>query len=400
MVAPACFSETSRVRAEAVRTVFREIFPSRSYASTIAGGWGRTVTTPIAEKRMNLAAPAASPIDAVRGYESGNAVTIEHQHLRSLYSNIAGELLQVEAILRRELDSPHDLLRPLLMYGTQLGGKRLRPALLLLAGNLCGEITNEHLTLAAAIELVHTATLVHDDVLDDAKSRRHSPTINHRYDRQTSILLGDYLFAQSFRLAATLSSTRGCQLIGEASRKVCEGELRQTMLCGDLALSESTYFQLLDAKTAELCRVACQLGAEYAQASEPEIRALEGYGRALGMAFQIADDYLDLWGDDHVIGKTLGTDLIQGKLTLPIIHLLSNVSARDRVSIVSILEGPAAERFALLRPWIDTSDARSYTHSVATNFQRQAIDFIRPLAESSTKDALVGLAKLAVARRI
>ncbi len=317
---------------------------------------------------------------------------------RLLYAGVADELRQVEARFRRELDSPHQSLRPLLMHGTQLGGKRLRPALVLLAAKVCGSVTLDHIVLGTVIEMVHTATLVHDDVLDGADMRRHTPTINCRYDNHTSILLGDYLFAQSFRLAATLSSTRACQMIGEAARRVCEGELRQVLYRNDLALDESTYLQLLSDKTAELCSVACSLGAEYAAASEAKIAAFEAFGRFLGIAFQLADDYLDFWGDDQQIGKTLGTDLLQGKMTLPILRLLDQASPSQRQLLVSILQGPSEQRFQHLQPYLRRSDAESYTREMATRYQRLAIESLDGFDHSTSKDALISLAELAVTR--
>jgi octaprenyl-diphosphate synthase len=288
----------------------------------------------------------------------------------------------------------------LLLHGTQLGGKRLRPALLLLSAKLCGEVKPEHLTLGVVIEMIHTATLIHDDVLDEADVRRHSPTINRRYNNHTSILLGDYLFAQSFRMAARMPSTRPCQLIGEASRVICEGELRQVMMRNDTTLDESTYLEILNEKTAELCRVSCVLGAEMAGASAEQIDALGRYGCSLGIAFQVADDYLDVWGNDHSIGKTLGTDLIQGKITLPIIRLLDQANDTDRNKILSILNGPSEARFAKLQPLLNKSDARLYTHQVARRFQDAAIGSLAVFESSIVKEALIGLAELAVDREI
>ncbi len=327
-------------------------------------------------------------------------VSTDRERFRLLYESVATELAEVEVLFRCELDSEHELLRPLLLHGTQLGGKRLRPALLLLAAKLCGNVKPEHVTLGVVIEMIHTATLVHDDVLDEADLRRHSPTINHRYNNHTSILLGDYLFAQSFRMAAMLPSTRPCQLIGEASRRICQGELRQVMMRNDTSLEEATYLEILNEKTAELCRVACVLGAELASGSATQVEALARYGCALGIAFQVADDYLDVWGNDDAIGKTLGTDLIQGKITLPIIRLLDQASDRDRVRILSILDGPSDVRFAKLQPYLSKSDARRYTHRVAQQFQCDAIQSLEIFESSIEKDALIGLAELAVSREI
>ena len=261
----------------------------------------------------------------------------DRKALSRLYGPVLEQLTDVEQRLNRELQSPYESLMPLLRHGTQLGGKRLRPAMLLLSGSAVGELTADHVLLATVIEMIHTATLVHDDVLDEAETRRHVPTINARWNNHTSILLGDYLFSKSFRLAASLPSTEACQWIGEAARLVCEGELRQVLQRDVLDLDEASYIEIIRGKTAELCRVSCQLGARYSDADDDTVDALGVYGDAVGVAFQIADDYLDLWGEDDTVGKTLGTDIVQGKLTLPIIRLLATSSGGNRSKIVRIL---------------------------------------------------------------
>ncbi|HEV3021649.1 MAG TPA: polyprenyl synthetase family protein, partial [Pirellulales bacterium] len=206
-------------------------------------------------------------------------------------------------------------MRTLVQHGFRLGGKRLRPALVLLAAKAVGEITHEHLVLAAVVEMIHTATLVHDDVLDDAAMRRHLDTVNVRWGNQTSVLLGDYLFTHAFHLASTLDTTFACRTIGRATNRVCEGELRQIDTQGRLSLTEAEYLDIIAAKTGELCACACRLGAHYAGAGTALEDRLAHYGRDLGIAFQIVDDLLDLEGDESTIGKSLGTDLDQCKST-------------------------------------------------------------------------------------
>ena len=177
-----------------------------------------------------------------------------------LYGPIAGELAQVEDLLQREMRSKYPYVDEMVRYGCLLGGKRLRPALLLLAAKSTGEVTQQHLTLAAVIEMIHTATLVHDDVLDEASVRRQRATVNARWDNEASLLLGDFLFSHAFYLASTTGSTLACKLIGRATNIVCEGEIRQKGSRADFSLSEAEYFQILDAKTAELCACSCRLG--------------------------------------------------------------------------------------------------------------------------------------------
>ncbi|TWU42404.1 polyprenyl synthetase family protein [Novipirellula artificiosorum] len=321
------------------------------------------------------------------------------QQIARMYSAISDEMEQIEQRFQLELQTPYESLVPILRHGTQLGGKRLRPAMLLLSAAACGKLSADHVALGTVIEMVHTATLIHDDVLDAADTRRHVPTVNAMWNNHTSILLGDYLFAQAFRLAATLGSIEVCQWLGEASRLICEGEMRQVLTRDVIDLDEPTYLEMIQGKTAELCRVGCRLGARFAGGSPAAIEALSSYGNSLGIAFQIADDYLDLWGSDQRAGKTLGTDLEQGKMTLPLIRLLCTASEGDRKQIRRLLSGPSHDRAERLAPWIDQSDAKLYTQQVADNYRQSAIDSLELLDQSEAKESLIAIANFAVHRR-
>lgn len=344
-------------------------------------------TSTLRQHRSGPDPPTPIDADAVR------------QTLQRLYSPIERPLAEVEQRLHRELQSPYESISPVLRHGTQLGGKRLRPAMLLMAGAAVGELTEQHVVLGTVIEMVHTATLVHDDVIDSARTRRHVETMNARWDNDTSILLGDYLFAQSFSLAATLPSTEACRWIGEAARLVCEGELRQVLRRDVLDIDEETYIEMIQGKTAELCRVACQLGAKFAGADARQLKALGVFGNAVGIAFQIADDYLDLWGDDDTTGKTLGTDITQGKMTLPLIRLLQTATAGERAEIKTLLAGPQADRLSRIRPYLAKSDAQEYTREVAENYQNEATGAIAELRETDAKSSLMAIAEFSVHRR-
>jgi len=339
------------------------------------------------------------PTSSAGGPSESNQAETDSPALRRLYQPIARELSEVEASLGRELQSPHEALVQVLRHGTQLGGKRMRPALLLLVGRAVGPLSKNHIVLGTVVEMVHTATLIHDDVLDEADTRRHVPTINAQWNDQTSILMGDYLFAQSFRLAATLDSTNACQMVGEAARLVCEGELRQILSRDVLEISEQDYVEMIRGKTAELCRVACELGARFSGGTPATIEAMGHYGDSLGIAFQIADDFLDLWGDDGIVGKTLGTDLGQGKMTLPLIRLRDTVTREDWATISNILTGPADRRLNAIWPFLQRSDARAYTQSVSESYKRQAIRSLNCLPASPAKQALIELASFSVDRR-
>src|SRR5205807_7872819 len=231
----------------------------------------------------------------------------------------ARDLDKVEGILRANLETSQPGVARLMSHLSHYRGKRLRPALLLLTAHASGRVTPTHFVLGAVVEMIHTATLVHDDVLDDATVRRHVSTINAGWGNQASILLGDYLFTHAFHLTSTLGDANACRLIGEATNRLCAGELHQICERGNLDLSEDAYFDIIDGKTAELTSCCCRLGAMYSGMDEEAVESLATFGRSLGMAFQIADDLLDLVGEERSAGKSLGTDLEQQKLTLPII---------------------------------------------------------------------------------
>jgi len=329
-----------------------------------------------------------------------NDRTAGRQRLESLYEPIREDLAKFEDLLRAELRSDYPPVDQLAQHGFRLGGKRLRPALLLLSAKAAGGVKHDHLVLAVVVEMIHTATLVHDDVLDAALLRRHLETVNARWGGQASVLLGDFLFTHAFYLASTLSSTFACQTIGRATNIVCEGELRQIASCGNLALSEQEYLGVIEAKTAELCACCCQLGAHYAEADVEVEAALARYGRGLGIAFQIVDDLLDLVGDEATTGKSLGTDLEQQKLTLPLIRLLSQLDEGRRRDAVRLLQGPDSLRRETLAGWLQDGDALTYSRNVAAEFAQQARAELDCLAPSAAKSVLCKLTEFVVERRL
>ncbi len=318
--------------------------------------------------------------------------------LRMLYAPVQDEMVQVEAILQKEMQSKHAFVDELVRYGAMLGGKRLRPALLLLAAKATGQVNSDHLVLAAVIEMIHTATLVHDDVLDEADIRRHLATVNARWDNEASVLLGDYLFTHAFYLASTLDSTMGCRLIGRATNAVCEGEIRQKGSRANFDIDESEYLQIIEGKTAELCACACQLGALFAGASEDIVERMERYGRDLGIAFQIADDLLDVSGDETTTGKSLGTDFEKQKPTLPLIRALQVADAADREQILSIVGGESNDGLEQLLPLLRKYDSIEYTRGRAQDFINSANAQLSVLNESSEKELLQSLTHFVLQR--
>jgi len=209
-------------------------------------------------------------------------------------------------------------------------GKRLRPALALLAAGVTGRIDENHITLAVVVELIHVATLVHDDVLDEAELRRGLPTSNSRWGNEVSVLLGDCLFAHSLRLASAFPTTTVCQRISEASNTVCSGEILQNRKRFDLNLELEQYLEIIGMKTGSLFAVSCELGAVLNAAPPRVVKSLQGFGSNLGIAYQMCDDCVDIFGQEHQEGKSLGTDVKKGKLTLPYLLLLQHTDAGSR----------------------------------------------------------------------
>ncbi|MBI2824204.1 MAG: polyprenyl synthetase family protein [Planctomycetia bacterium] len=319
--------------------------------------------------------------------------------LDRLYDPVAEELRRVEDVLKSELRSKFPFVDELVRHSFHLGGKRLRPALVLLAGRAAGALERDHVVLAAVMEMIHTATLVHDDVLDQATLRRHLDTVNARWGNESSVLLGDYLFTHSFYLASTLETTFACQTIGRATNIVCEGELRQIESRGDYELSEQEYLDIIEAKTAELCSCCCRLGAHYADAVPDVEEALARFGRYLGIAFQIVDDLLDVQGDEATAGKSLGTDLEQRKPTLPLIRLLSQVDAEQRAAIVEVLDGNEPQCADVLASWFDATDSLDYTRQKARWFADRAKSELLCLPSSPARSVLERVTDFAVERQ-
>jgi octaprenyl-diphosphate synthase len=321
------------------------------------------------------------------------------RHWKRLYAPIATELAAAETLLRAELSSEDPFVDHLVKHAYRLGGKRLRPALLLLSAKATGMATRDHIVLAAVVEMIHTATLVHDDVLDEASLRRHRETINARNDNEASVLVGDFLFTHAFFLASSLETTFACQTIGQATNTVCAGELRQINSRGNFDLSEAEYLAIIDAKTAELCACCCRLGAHYAGAAPQEEEALVRFGRNLGIAFQIADDMLDLVGDESLMGKSLGTDLEKQKPTLPLIRLLSESSAAERVEILELLTSKNRADAQQVSVWLERSDALRYARDKARHYAELATEEARRLPASAARDVLLSLSELVVSRQ-
>lgn len=312
------------------------------------------------------------------------------RRLAALYLPIAQDLEACEKIYRTELESSIPFVQRLVDHAARFQGKRLRPTLLLLTAKACGGIRPIHHQLAAVVEMIHTASLVHDDILDEAMVRRHAATINVEWGNESAVLLGDYLFTHAFHLAASTGSTLACQWISRATNRVWEGEMSQNYHRGDLNLDEPTYFEIIRGKTAELTAVSAGLGAYFAESDSKVVEAMDAFGRNLGIAFQIVDDLLDILGDERNTGKSLGTDLDKAKLTLPLIRFLACATPEEASDLRSVLIDP--DRTASRRKAIKTIVSRE---GIIEDCWRTAREFVNAaqnnlvvLEESPSKNIL------------
>lgn len=260
----------------------------------------------------------------------GLVETVQKPHDR-LSAWLAADMEAVNAMIRARMASEHAPRIPqVTAHLVEAGGKRLRPLLTLAAARLCGYEGPYHIHLAATVEFIHTATLLHDDVVDESAQRRGRPTANLLWDNKSSVLVGDYLFARSFQLMTETNSLRVMQILSNASATIAEGEVLQLTAAQDLATTEAIYLQVVRGKTAALFSAATEVGGVIAGAPEAAVRALFTYGDALGIAFQIVDDLLDYGGSTAVIGKNVGDDFRERKLTLPVIKAVAQADADER----------------------------------------------------------------------
>lgn len=256
-----------------------------------------------------------------------------------LASWLADDMAAVNALIRDRMASEHAPRIPeVTAHLIEAGGKRLRPMLTLAAARLCGYAGADHQKLAATVEFIHTATLLHDDVVDESARRRGRPTANLLWDNKSSVLVGDYLFARSFQLMVETGSLRVLDILANASAVIAEGEVLQLTAAQDLATTEDTYLKVIRGKTAALFSAATEVGGVIAGVPEEQVQALHTYGDALGIAFQIADDLLDYGGSSASIGKNTGDDFRERKLTLPVIKAVAKADAEERTFWLRVIE--------------------------------------------------------------
>jgi octaprenyl-diphosphate synthase len=311
--------------------------------------------------------------------------------LKGTFELINSQLYSVEERIRQQARAFDPAVEGYVAYAIESHGKRLRPALALLAGGATGHIGPSHFDLAVVVELIHAATLVHDDILDGADKRRGQPTANAKWGNAISVLLGDCLFAHALKLSTSFQNGEISRRIAHAASEVCSGEIIQTQRRFDLKLSVPDYYKIIEMKTGALFAAACELGALINEASPEVISALRTFGLRLGTAYQIYDDVLDLAGDESKVGKTLGSDLRKGKLTLPILHLLqtSDDADRQRFSAI-ILNGEGADILALAERALATGAVKSAV-GTGRKMLREASAHLEIVPPGKYRDALENL---------
>ncbi len=320
--------------------------------------------------------------------------------LERLLAPVADGMARMREILVRQLSEDSAAVADMTGHVGRFRGKQLRAVLVLLSGDATGNSTDEHPAIAAIVEMIHLATLVHDDVLDGAEVRRRVACVNQRWDNQVAVLLGDFLYARAFALSTELSSRLASRVLAEATRRVCVGEIEQSTLRYDFDVTDARCEAIAGAKTATLYAAACELGARYPGGREELGAELWQYGHEIGLAFQLIDDCLDVVGEAAVVGKSVGTDVEDGKVTLPVLFAYRMGDERVRARIREIYTQPGLEqRVALLRRDCDLSAGVERTMARAGELAGRARERLMALPPSPARSALEDLAGYVLERR-
>lgn len=316
----------------------------------------------------------------------------------SFIDSIAADLGAVNTVIRQQLHSDVPLVNQVAEYIISAGGKRIRPVLVLLMANACAYQGAAHHSLAAVIEFIHTATLLHDDVVDESSMRRGKLTANALFGNAASVLVGDFLYSRAFQMMVTVDNARVMRIVADATNVIAEGEVLQLLNMHNPDVDEEDYLRVIRSKTAKLFEAAAQLGALIAGADESGIDAAGEYGRSLGTAFQLIDDVLDYSGNADEIGKNVGDDLREGKPTLPLIYLMKHGTPAQRELVRSCIENGDEQHFNDILAAITASGALEYTRQEATKAARRAAEAIGTLPDSTYKHSLLKLSTFAVDR--
>lgn len=319
--------------------------------------------------------------------------------LSHLYATIERDLAECSRVFRDELISDQAFISDICRHVDQFHGKLLRPAFLLLTAHATGGVRPEHHVLGAVVEMVHIATLVHDDILDEADIRRRAATVNRLWGNERAVLTGDFLFSHAFTLCSSLQSQFASRLIGQTAVTLCEGEMMQSANRDNFELSEAEYYDIITRKTASLIGACGLLGAKYAGADEATVRSMKECGIALGVAFQITDDVLDLTGDEVETGKSLGRDVHKGKLTLPLIRFLATCGKAQQAQVLAVLRGDDPQRYRQVARMLADSDCIEYANRAAQEQVDAAMKRLAALPPSDSRAALMTMAEFVLSRR-
>ncbi|HUQ75481.1 MAG TPA: polyprenyl synthetase family protein [Burkholderiales bacterium] len=316
----------------------------------------------------------------------------------SMLAPVADDMQRVDELISRRLESDVALVREVAQYLVAAGGKRLRPALVLLACGALGYRGEARLTLAAVVEFIHTATLLHDDVVDESRLRRGHETANAAFGNAAAVLVGDFLYSRAFQMMVEVDDMRVMRVLADATNTIAAGEVMQLMGSHDPEVDEARYLEVIRRKTAKLFEAAARLGAVLAASAPPIEEGLARYGAHVGTAFQLIDDVLDYSGAEGEIGKSLGDDLAEGKPTLPLIHVLRSGSASDKALVRRAILGGGREEFGDVLKAIRASGSLDYARGAAQREADAARAALAPLPESEFKRSLLELASFSVVR--
>jgi len=318
--------------------------------------------------------------------------------LRAVQHLVTEDMARVDRLIEEQLRSDVVLINQVARHIVHSGGKRLRPMLLLLSARALGYEGSHHIALAAVIEFIHTATLLHDDVVDASALRRGHETANALWGNETSVLVGDFLYSRSFQMMVALENMRVMEVLAETTNVIAEGEVMQLLNCHDPETTEHQYLAVIRSKTAKLFEAAARLGAVLVQTSPGQERAMSAYGLHLGTAYQVIDDVLDYCGTAEEIGKSIGDDLAEGKPTLPLIIAMRHGSAVQAETIRRAVRDGGREHIAAVIGAVESTDAIAYTARAARAEADRALEALSEIPDSPYKEALEALAEFAVRR--
>jgi octaprenyl-diphosphate synthase len=316
-----------------------------------------------------------------------------------LHFSVKSDFKAVDAAIIEHLSSQVPMVEKIGQYIIESGGKRLRPLLVLLAARACGYQQQQHITLAAVVEFIHTATLLHDDVVDTSDLRRGKPTANNKWGNSSSVLVGDFLYSRAFQMLVSIGQIDVMGTLSNATNVIAEGEVLQLLNAKNPDVSEADYLHVILGKTAMLFEAASQTGAQLAQASNEQTEALRRFGRHLGIAFQLIDDLMDYTGDQSSMGKNVGDDLAEGKPTLPLIHAMAHAAEDERKLIRKAIRQGSCEDIDKIQSILIRCGSLDYTRARATQETQDALDCLNIVNDSPYKQSLADLCTLALTRQ-